>query len=350
MNAELVLDQPWLSAEGRDLGNVVIRRGPRNVLAFPDGIQLAVRAVDPFGSDSAEALIARVREEEQPGSVVLVAGVVPLAWRSSIRGAHISWIDPSGVVELIWPRLRVSGHRASDSTPAPRRRREPIPLQKGRGLVVQELCIRTLAEPGPVAIADLASATSVSLSVVSRTVSELAEHGYVHKEREGRRVAVRVEDPGDLAELLAARTAWPKLSTLPCYGFGTTPADVAQRVTRGARERSVDVATTGRVGAQFYGIPGTTNPTNTRFRVGATESDLPQIATRLGLESVAAEDANVVLGADQWGLGSKRAADVAFDGVVARVAHPLRVWCDLFDEPRGTEFAVQLWGGMQRGD
>jgi hypothetical protein len=75
-------------------------------------------------------------------------------------------------------------------------------------------------------------------------------------------------------------------------------------------------------------------------------NDLPltEVAERLGLEPAPPESANVRLSADPWRIGTHRRAVQDFDGMTATVAHPLRVWCDLHAEERGSEFAAQLWG------
>jgi hypothetical protein len=53
---------------------------------------------------------------------------------------------------------------------------------------------------------------------------------------------------------------------------------------------------------------------------------------------------NVRISADRWRVGVHRRAIARFDELTAMVAHPLRVWCDLHAEQRGSEFAAQLWG------
>ncbi|MGH8575084.1 MAG: hypothetical protein ACREX8_21320, partial [Gammaproteobacteria bacterium] len=66
----------------------------------------------------------------------------------------------------------------------------------------------------------------------------------------------------------------------------------------------------------------------------------------LGLEPAPEGAANVMLSADPWRVGVHRRGDVIFDEWTASIAHPVRVWCDLHSEQRGTEFAAQLWGAV----
>lgn len=60
------------------------------------------------------------------------------------------------------------------------------------------------------------------------------------------------------------------------------------------------------------------------------------------------EGGNVALVLDRWRVGRHRSAATKFDEQ-ANISHPLRVWCDLHDEPRGEDFAAQLWGVVSDG-
>ena len=44
-----------------------------------------------------------------------------------------------------------------------------------------------------------------------------------------------------------------------------------------------------------------------------------------------------------WRIGVHRSAQIRLDEWSATIAHPVRVWCDLHSEERGSEFATQLW-------
>ena len=343
MAPQLTLDLPWLAAAPRDLGGVVLTRGRPSRVSFDDGIELSVVVLDAAEHGGVGALADHARAATGPGQVVLVAGPVPLHWRSELRDSGISWIDPTGVAEIVWPRINVSTNRAAATARAPVRRRESVALQKHRGVVAQELCIRALVSDELVALPDLAGDLAIDSSIVSRTIAELARHGFVTKQRRGREVVVAVPRPRELATLLAERTSWKRLPTLRGYLFGTTAIDIARKVSAHALHVEVDLAVTGRVGAMYFGVLGTSEPGSVVVRVRAEEHDLPAIADRLRLESVAPTEANVVLAADRWGLGANHAEIATFQGVEARVAHPLRVWCDLHDEQRGQEFAAQLW-------
>src|SRR5260370_22672111 len=104
------------------------------------------------------------------GRVVLVAGAVPVGWRAQLRTAELSFIDVTGVVDIEWPRLRVSARRFAQPI---KRRRSPIPLQKGHALVVQELLIAASGGAQPT-ISELAEGAGVDLSTASRAISQLA--------------------------------------------------------------------------------------------------------------------------------------------------------------------------------
>jgi hypothetical protein len=108
----------------------------------------------------------------------------------------------------------------------------------------------------------------------------------------------------------------------------------------------IDIAVTGRVGAAFLGVLGTSSPSEVRCWVGVNGRRLEDVAAELGLEPAPAESANVRVSADRWRIGIHRRAVARFDELTATVAHPLRVWCDLHGEQRGSEFAAQLWAEL----
>jgi hypothetical protein len=144
MSTELSLDLPWIPLEPEPIGELVIRRGRNDVLAYDDGITLQVRVLDPAARASAEVIVADAQAEAGPGRVVLVAGTVPVEWRAVLRQAGLSFIDVAGVAEIAWPRVQVSTRHLTG--PA-ERRTTAIPLQKGHALVVQELLIACQRNP-----------------------------------------------------------------------------------------------------------------------------------------------------------------------------------------------------------
>jgi hypothetical protein len=97
------------------------------------------------------------------------------------------------------------------------------------------------------------------------------------------------------------------------------------------------------VGAAFLGVLSTSSPPEVRCWVDVGGQGLTDVAAELGVEPAGEDDVNIVLSADPWRLGLHRRSEVRFDGWGAHVANPLRVWCDLHSELRGTEFAAQLW-------
>lgn len=340
MSAELTLDLPWVESRTGDLAGLVVRRGRDDTLAYDDGIVLDVQVIDPMDYESAAALIDAVRSAGGPGRVVLVAGAVPLAWRAALREAEVSFVDVSGVAEITWPRVRVSAKHFGKPV---RRRRAALPFQKGHALVVQELLVVT-ADGSEPTIGELAGAAGVSLPTASRAVSQLAAHGLVAKQRDGTRVAVEVVDRVAIANRLAERTAWPGDEVLPAFLWGRTIFDIAARLSESGAKADIDLAITGRVGAAFYGVLGTSSPREARCWVDAGSGSLADVAEGLGLEPASDESANVLLSTDKWRVGTHRRQEVLMDDLTAWVSHPMRVWCDLHDEPRGTEYAAQMWG------
>jgi hypothetical protein len=343
MAAVLRLNLPWLPDEPDHLGGLTVARGRDDALTYDDGISLRVVVLDPSSHASAEDLVASARAADEPGRVVLVAGSVPVEWRAALRHAEVSFIDVGGVAWIAWPRLRVSSGRFAG--PEVVRRRDPVPLQKGHALVAQELLISAV-DGGQPTITELARRARVSASTASRAVAQLAGYGLVEREESWRQVSVRVAGLAALADLLADRTAWPGTEVISGYAWGRTIWDVAATVSGNAVDAGINLAVTGRVGAAFLGVLGTSSPAGVRSWVSVNGQSLTDVAERLGLEPVPPESANVRLSADPWRIGTHRSMVQHFDGLAATVAHPLRVWCDLRSEQRGREFTAQLWGSL----
>lgn len=335
---DLLLDLAWIESV-QEIDGVTLQRNRASSLRFDDGIELAVQIVEPADFSEVADLIDHVEGLRQPGRVVLVAGAVPLPWRSSLRRAEVSFVDPSGVAEISWPRLKVtSGQFARRSE----RSRAPIPMQKSHAVVVQELVVAALKGELPT-IGEISERASVGLSSASRAISQLEAQGLVEKQKVGRLVRVDVSDPVLVAELLAERTTWPQRSTLSAFAWGRNIWEVAASVTQRARDADVPLSVTGRTALAYFGVLGTSPSEQVRCWVGEQESELEVVAERLGLEPAPVEESNVVLAADPWGVGMIGRAEREFGGSRAVIAQPVRVWCDLHSEQRGTEFAAQLW-------
>jgi len=339
---KLLLDLPW--APHQEIGELRVQRAKRSVLIYEDGIDLAVEVVNPGGFESAEDLLSHVSELDRPGSVVLVAGAIPIGWRPMLRSSGISFVDVSGVAEINWPRLNVS---TGQFVKSPHRRRAPLPMQKGHAAVVQEALVSALRDERPT-VSELADRSLVSLSTASRALTQLASHGLLVKHREGIRVTVQIADTTAVATLLAQRTSWPQGITVTGYQWGRNIFEVAERLSRGAQESGLELSITGRSALPFLGIMSTAAPRKVRCWVAASEEELTQVADQLRLEPAAEEDSNVQIAADPWGIGSLRRAERTYQDWNAWVSHPIRVWCDVQSEPRGSEFAAQLWSEVER--
>lgn len=344
MSAELRLDLPWVRQSPQHVGELVVQRGRQNVLSFDDGIVLEVCLLDPAVYSSAEALVRDADAQARPGRVVLIAGVIPVGWRAQLREAELSFIDVSGIADISWPRLRVVARHFGQPVS---RHRSPLPLQKGHAVVAQELLIATSGGAEPL-LADLAKDAGVSLSTASRAVTQLAEHGLVVKKRSGGHVAVAMADRVEVAGRLAAQTAWPGDQHISGYLWGRNTWDVAARLSANAAEANLALAVTGRAGAAFLGVLATSSSAQVRCWVDADGCSLTDIADRLGLDPAPEEACNVALSSDPWHVGVNRRGTKGFEDWTATVAHPVRVWCDLHSENRGTEFAAQLWGAITR--
>jgi len=335
----LTLTLPWIPDGAVSLDGLTVGRGTRNALVFPDGITLEVKPLDPSGYPDVDALQTAVRAAEGPGRVTLVAGSVPVGWRAQLRADAVSFLDVTGVAEIRWPRMNVSAGRF---TLTGQRHRKPIPLQKGHGLVAQELLIATGGGVRP-SIGDIARGAHISLSAASRTITQLANQGMVSKHRVGNTVYLSVPDRVVLSMRLADRTSWPGPTTTHGYAYGQNTLDVAARISSRADAAGMRLAVTGRTGAAFLGVLGTSSSPQVRLWVSSSDSSPMAAARSLGLEPAPEDEANVAISVDRWQFGLHRARPRTLDGWTATIAHPLRVWCDLHDEPRGSDFAAQLW-------
>jgi predicted transcriptional regulator len=338
--AVLRLNAPWVPSEPDRLGDLAIQRGRDDVLTYDDGIILSVEVLDPVRYGTVEDLVLSARDAAGPGRLVLAAGAVPVEWRAGLRQADLSFIDVDGVVEIAWPRLRVSASRFGKEIV---RHRRAVPLQKGHALVAQELLIASV-DGAPPTITELARRAGVDKSIASRAVTQLAEQGLVAREQSRRRVPVLVTDLNSLAELLAERTAWPGHDVIGGYLWGRNIWDTAAIVSRNAVDAGIEFAITGRTGAAFLGVLGTSSPLEVSCWATLNGRSLEEVAASLGLAPAPHESMNVRVSADPWRVGVHRHANAQFDEWVATVAHPLRVWCDLHAEERGREFAAQVWG------
>jgi len=345
MSAVLTLDLPWIEQLSRSFEGLIVRRGRVPRVEYDDGIVLEVRVVDPGAAASADELVGEVRDAAGPGRVVLVAGVVPLSWRAALREAGVSFVDVSGVAEIDWPRVQVSARNFGRPV---QRHRTALPLQKGHAAVTQELLVQAIDGSKP-SIGEIAMSADVSLPTASKAVSQLEAHGLVVKHRDGHRVSVEVVDPVGLAQRLADRTGWPGEKTLRGYLWGRTVFDVASRLSAAANRADIEIAVTGRVGAAYLGVLGTTSPKEVRAWIDVGDRGLENVAETLGLEPASDETGNVVLSNDKWRVGVERRIDALFDEFNAWVAHPLRIWCDLPDEQRGSDYAAQMWREVING-
>ena len=196
----------------------------------------------------------------------------------------------------------------------------------------------------PPTITELARSAGVDKSIASRAITQLAEQGLVTRDQSRRRAPILVADLDSLAELLAERTAWPGHEVVGGYAWGRNIWDTAAIISRNAADADIELAITGRTGAAFLGVLGTSSPLEVRCWATLNGRSLEEVAAALGLAPAPRESMNVRVSADPWRIGVHRRATAHFDEWTATVAHPFRVWCDVHAEERGREFASQLWG------
>lgn len=296
--------------------------------------------LDPARYSSAEALLDDAGEQQQPGQVVLAAGVVPISWREELRDGELSFIDVSGVMDISWPRLRVTAARFAPAVP---RQPAAMALQQGHALILEELLISAVTGARPT-ISKLASGAGVSLPAASRAIAQLCEHGLAAKERTYGNV-ITLADRVAAAGLLAAQTAWPGDEMAGGYLEARDGWELAAGISLAAARAGLDLAVTGGTGAAFLGasFQGAADPPpEVRCWVAPGPQSLMAVLPQPRLEPAPEGHANVLLAADAWRVGMHRHRQVSRAGQAASVAHPVRVWCDLHSEPQGHAAAARL--------
>lgn len=327
------------------LGQVLRYRHSLSRLGHVDVVAVLVPERDPRDDAWRElcselgVVLMSGAELEQAPVLARRSGVIPVEWRADLRKGEISYIDVGGVVEVSWPRLRVSARRFGQPV---MRRRSPIALQKGHARVVQELLITAVSGYQPT-IGQLAERANVDMSTASRAISQLADHGLVVKKRIDRHIVVELVNMVEVAERLAAETAWPGDEVIRGYAWGRNVWHLADTISKNSDEAGIGLAVTGRAAAAFLGVLGTSSPSQVRCWIDVSQHSLTAAAELIGLEPAPEEAANVALSADPWRVGIHNRGKASFEGWTAAITHPVRVWCDLHGEPRGAEFAAQLW-------
>jgi hypothetical protein len=355
MSVELRLDALWVPDEPVRSGDVVLSRGD-NELVYGGSLCVPVRTVDPASVLTVEELIDAVRAADGPDLVVLVAGHVPTGWRGRLKRAGVSFACDDGTIEIFttdikWPGL---GDAAPPAGPyggltEPDGRRPgaggDLSLRSPHLPVLQEL-VSAAMRGQQLAYPELAGRAGTARIFAGETVAELEAHGYVERRQDSfHRVSVVVRDAPALASALARQSAWPgnKPAIAVGYLWGRNRWDMAASLSRNAAAVGVKIAVTGRAGAAFHGVSGPSPRIQVRCWAAADRRTFAKIAELLGLEKVPENEANVLVAADPWGLGTRGVATVRSGKWEASVARPVRVWCDLRSEDGGRALAAELW-------
>jgi hypothetical protein len=356
MSVELRLDALWVPDEPVRAGDVVLSRGD-NALVYGGSLSVPVRRVDPASVLTVEQLIDAVRAADGPDRVVLAAGHVPTGWRARLRQAGVSFACDDGTVEIFTTDIKWPGPGDAAAPPAepdspltgPDGRRPEaagrISLRNPHLPVLQEL-VSAAMRGQQLAYAELAGRAGTAQIFADETVAELEAHGYVVRRRDSsRRVSVVVGDVSALAGVLARQSAWPgsKPTIAVGYLWGRNRWDMAASLSRNAAAVGVKIAVTGRAGAAFHGVSGPSPRIQVRCWAAAGRRTFATIAELLGLEKVQPEEANVLVAADWWGLGTGGATTIRSGKWEASIAQPVRVWCDLRGEDAGRALAAELW-------
>jgi hypothetical protein len=375
MSVELRLNAPWVPEEPRQHRDVVVRRDSVSSVTFGGTVTLPVRVLDPASFVTLSSLVHTVREADDPGEFVLVAGHVPSGWRKTLRSAGVSFASDDGTIEIAVTEIGRAdapgkpGSQASGPTEAAGPAagggkltgmitgeyaaltpgtdvRAFVPLEQ-RAQLAQELLIG-VTRGQRLSFADLAERTGTDTDFVAQVVRELAVRRFAHEDQPGGAAAdersVRVTDPAGLARMLAVWTAWPA-GGKPALGyiFGRNIWDVAALISRAAVEAGIGLAITGRAGAAYYGVSGPAGRSQVHCWVAPGDVSFLEAVERLGLEPAGRDTANVLLVHDGLGLGTTASATIRSGRHEAVIASPVRVWCDLHGEAGIGPIDTELW-------
>lgn len=343
---------PWIPRDGVTVQGLTLRQGPNPVLRYldvpEDQITLRVNLLDPHQAPQELAMATR---SVGPGAVTLVAGHVPLEHRWELRQRMVSFLDVDGTAEIFWPRLRISASRLTDATVE--RNTPAVTLRGSRARITQTLLSAHLSgKPGFKSATALALGAASNPSTVSRLLADLQSHGLIRLHRDGTAHSPEVTDQLALATLLRDERGWPSGAVAHGYVFGRDGRDRGARITATAADSRLgptqtgpmDVAITGRIAAESLGILAT-GPSVLRVWVkDPGVRSLSVLLQSIGVEPAPSEEANCVVAVDRDGIGTHQASKrQTADGQPIRIAHPVRVWCDLATERRGESIAAQLW-------
>jgi hypothetical protein len=330
VSVELRLNVPWLPEEATPVGDLVVGHGIDNTLT-QGALSLPVHILDPAAFLTVEPLIFAAQRADSPSRLVLVAGHVPVVWRGPLREAGVSFACDDGVVEVTWPRRIASSPRLT------------LTLPRQEALLAQELVIAAAAGRSPTC-RELSERTRTSVDDVLVTAGKFAERGLVRLGGRPNASRVTVANVSALADALAHRTAWPgNRKIVGGYVWGRNIWAIAAQIARNAEAAGVGLAVTGRAAAAFLGVVGPASRSEVWCWVSLDSRSLKTIARELRLESVPWDDANVLLAADEFGIGTSRRGAADSGQWTATLSHPLRVWCDLHHDDRGPDLAAKLW-------
>jgi len=337
--ARLTLPFPWIPERAAPLAEIVLERRPEATLTYlEDGITLRVDLLDPL--EPPETLVQRARDP-QPGTVALVAGDVPLEIRGELRRNQVSFLDVDGAAEFFWPRLRSSHSRFTDAHIE--RRTPAVTLRGAHARIVQTLLATWVDGERFGSATELADRAQASEATTSRALHKLASHGLIELISDGRSHSPRIVDAPALAGTLLREAGWPAKELYHGYRYGRDATERAGALSDSADEHGVVLAVTGITAARALGVLTTAPPPRLKVWLDLPPSEIALAMRRLEVDPVEPDESNCVFAVDRYRfgtLGRRRGSAAGW------MAHPVRVWCDVHDEPRGPDIAAQMWNAF----
>lgn len=349
--ATAFLPLDWLGTQPARIGPLLLRAGSPARVEYHDALAPMQLAVDLLTVDDLDDLDDPGRVPTVgPGHVPLIVGDVPPADRSWLRRHQLSFLTSEGVVELWWPKLRVSAAPTIEGEPGTMNWQPTVPLRGQHARVAQAMLARLVDGHEPYdTLGALAAAASVPPSTVSHVTSKLERHGLLRIERHGRTATPVLIDPRALAESLRAATALSTAQTYRAWIFGR---DIDERLSNlsealaqtadGAQADGHEIALTGLAAAAAHGHVRT-SITTADLWLRVPEGHEPTIWMRtIGLEPTDDAPGPLRIGIDRTGVGVMGSSDMTIGTVTLPVAHRVRVWADVYDAARGPDIASQL--------
>jgi hypothetical protein len=306
-------------------GRLTVAAGDISLLAVDGLCRPLVLLPRPSPHDPEQA-VHDLAASIPPGHIGVVVGSgIPVAERTLLEEAGLSWCDERGAVHFEWPGVLVHIDGVSKRVGASR-------STPGIGPVGIRAVQTLLEAPSDDwTTTKLADDAGVSLGQAHKVLNVLDEEHLLETLGRGRLQRRRISDYRGLLDWLSvSEHARRKPLSIPVFLYARTPDELFQRLSERAQRAGVSVAVTGLAASHILGftLVSTLSISHVRVHLASLEEAVEQ----LGFERLSRDDtgrgSNIELWLDSGGVGTHRARDI--HGVP--VAPDVRIWLDMLRE------------------